>query len=356
MSLRANYYKLGLFVVGSIACAVAILLIVGSGRWFTPKLTVETYFNESVQGLDVGSKLKYRGVEIGSVTRISFTYTRYQVERPIAERARYVLVEAEIQPRLLGGRSAAGDLTQPTAAALEADRGLRVKLAPQGITGTSYLEIDYVDPSANPVLAIDWTPLYIYIPSARSTVTTFVEAATEIVDRLHNLDIEGTVANLNTLLVTTNERIADIDTKTIGKQAERTLAKVESALDSIAGKRISDEAVALIAELRQTNRELRDTIGDPAWRKLPQEAGAAAAEMRKLVADPKLAASLGHLERTLGRLDRITGGGQGDLTTTLENLRQITDNLRQLTEDAKRYPSNVLFGQPPAPTPLERLK
>jgi paraquat-inducible protein B len=356
MSLRANYYKLGLFVIGAVFALVAILLIIGSGRWFTPKLTVETYFNESVQGLDIGSKLKYRGVEIGSVTRISFTYTRYQLERPISERARYVLVEAEIQPRLLGGRSAAGDLTQPTNAALEVDRGLRVRLAPQGITGTNYLEIDYVDPSANPVLPIDWTPLYIYVPSARSTVTTFVDAATEIVDRLHHLDIEGTVANLNRLLVTSNDRIGALDTKAIGAQAERTLAKIESTMDGIAAKQISTETLGLLKELRQTNQDLKATIGDPAWRQVPKDASAAVVEMRKLVSDPKLLASLGHLERTLGRLDRITGGGSGDLTTTLENLRQITENLRQLTEDAKRYPSNVLFGQPPNPTPLERMK
>ena len=356
MSLRANYYKLGLFVIGAVACAVAILLVVGSGRWFTPKLTVETYFNESVQGLDIGSKLKYRGVEIGSVTRISFTYTRYQLERPIAERARYVLVEAEIQPRLLGGRSAAGDLTEPTNAALEVERGLRVRLAPQGITGTNYLEIDYVEPSSNPVLPIDWQPVNIYIPSARSTVTAFVDAASEIVDRLQKLDIEGTMGNLNKLLVTTNDRIGAIDTKGLGAQAQRTLEKMESTLDGIASRQISNEAIALIKEIRETNRQLQETIGDPAWRQVPRDASAAVAEVRKLVSDPKLAASLGHLERTLGRLDRITGGGSGDLTSTLENLRQITDNLRQITEDAKRYPSNVLFGQPPVPTPLERLQ
>jgi ABC-type transporter Mla subunit MlaD len=356
VSLRANYYKLGLFVIGAVFCAVAILLVVGSGRWFTPKLTVETYFNESVQGLDIGSKLKYRGVEIGSVTRISFTYTRYQLDRPIGERARYVLVEAEIQPRLLGGRSAAGDLTQPTAAALEVDRGLRVRLAPLGITGTNYLEIDYVDPAANPPLPIDWTPEDIYIPSARSTVTAFVDAASEIVDRLKSLDVEGTMRNLNKLLATTNDRVGAIDTKGLGEQAQRTLSKMEATLDGVASKQISNEAIALLKEIRETNQELKATIGDPAWRQVPKDASAAVADVRKLVADPKLAASLAHLERTLGRLDRITGGGSGDLTSTLENLRQITDNLRQLTEDAKRYPANVFFGQPPVPTPLERMK
>jgi len=45
-------------------------------------------------------------------------------------------------------------------------------------------------------------------------------------------------------------------------------------------------------------------------------------------------------------LTAIFGGGESDLTTTIENLRQISDNLRDLTEDAKRYPSNVIFGAP----------
>ena len=148
-------------------------------------------------------------------------------------------------------------------------------LAPQGITGTNYLEIDYVDPSANPVLPIDWTPLYIYVPSARSTVTTFVDAATEIVDRLHNLDIEGTVANLNRLLVTTNDRIGALDTKAIGTQTERTLAKIESTMDGIAAKQISTETLGLLKELRQTNQDLKATIGDPAWRQVPKDASAA---------------------------------------------------------------------------------
>ena len=55
------------------------------------------------------------------------------------------------------------------------------------------------------------------------------------------------------------------------------------------------------------------------------------------------------MQRTLARLDRIIGGGESDLSATLENMRQISDNLRDLTENAKRYPADVLLGQPPLP-------
>src|SRR3954464_9578091 len=162
MALKANYFKLGLFVIGAVVCTVVPLIIVGSGRAFQQKITIETYFNESVQGLDIGSKMKYRGVVIGEVTRISFTYVKYEQDKPMVERKRSVLVEAQLEPRLVGGR-AANDIASPESSRIEVERGLRVHLAPQGITGTNYLELDYVDALPAPVLPIDWVPDNIYI-------------------------------------------------------------------------------------------------------------------------------------------------------------------------------------------------
>ena len=108
MSQKANYFKLGLFVIGAVLAGVAVLLIIGTGRWLKPRAVMETYFNESVQGLDIGSKMKYRGVVIGEVTRISFTYVKYEQDKPMTERKRYVMVEAQLEPRLVGGRAFRG--------------------------------------------------------------------------------------------------------------------------------------------------------------------------------------------------------------------------------------------------------
>jgi len=352
MSLRANYFKLGLFVIGAVISAVVLLIIIGSGRAFQQKITIETYFNESVQGLDIGSKVKYRGVVIGEVTKISFTYVKYQQDKPMSERLRYVLVEAQLQPKLLGGRVAT-EITGAESMPAEVERGLRVRSAPQGITGTNYLEIDYVDPPPA-LLPLDWTPDNAYIPSAPSTVTALVNSASEIMERLHKLDVEGPFGNLNTLLVTTNEKIAAIDTQSLSQRADRVLAKVETTLDSLATKKLSDEAVALLAEMRETNADLKRTLANPALQKLPDDAAAAIARVRAIIDDPNLPKTVAHLSQTLGRLDRILGAGESDLTVTVENLRQITDNLRDLTEDAKRYPSRLIFGAPPPPP--ERVK
>jgi ABC-type transporter Mla subunit MlaD len=348
MSQKANYFKLGLFVIGALIAGILTLLIIGSGRWFERKITIETYFNESVQGLDIGSNLKYRGVVVGAVTRIGFVYNVYQQDLPMTERARYVMVEVQLQPRLVGGRAAAGDLTSLENARQEVERGLRIRLAPQGITGTSYLEMDYIDPPPR-TLQIFWTPNNIYIPSAPSTVATFVNAAQDLVERLRRLDIESTLDNLNKLLVTANSQIGAVDVKGLQSHIDRSLGKVDTALDGLQAKKLSEEAQGLMAELRESNAELKKTLSNPAFQGLPADASAALQKFRDLVADPRLASSLGHLDRTLSRLDRLTGGGEADLATTIENLRRITDNLRDLTEDAKRYPSSLLFGQPPKP-------
>src|SRR6476659_11436582 len=143
MSQRAISFKVGLSVIGAIVAGVAVLLVIGTGRWFKPRVTMETYFNESVQGLDIGSKMKYRGVVIGEVSRISFTYVKYEQDKPMTQRKRYVMGESQLEPRLVGGR-AANDIASPESSRLEVERGLRVHLAPQGITGTNYLELDYV--------------------------------------------------------------------------------------------------------------------------------------------------------------------------------------------------------------------
>ena len=101
--------------------------------------------------------------------------------------------------------------------------------------------------------------------------------------------------------------------------------------------------------MRQSNEKLGAILSDPAWKKLPGDTEAAVVQARKLLDNPDLPKALAHLQNILARLDRVLGGSEVDLKTTLDNLRQITDNLRELTEDAKRNPSRLIFGAPPAP-------
>ena len=52
-----RYYRLGLFVVVSILALAVLLFVLGGRKLFQPTYTFETYFAESVAGLEIGSPL-----------------------------------------------------------------------------------------------------------------------------------------------------------------------------------------------------------------------------------------------------------------------------------------------------------
>jgi ABC-type transporter Mla subunit MlaD len=61
----------------------------------------------------------------------------------------------------------------------------------------------------------------------------------------------------------------------------------------------------------------------------------------------QIAASLSRLSGVLSQAEGITRMTRTNMGTTLDNLRIMSENFRELSELAKRYPSQLLFGQPP---------
>ena len=51
-----HYFRLGLFVVVTITILAAVLFLLGGRKLFQPTFTFETYFNESVAGLEIGAR------------------------------------------------------------------------------------------------------------------------------------------------------------------------------------------------------------------------------------------------------------------------------------------------------------
>jgi ABC-type transporter Mla subunit MlaD len=77
------------------------------------------------------------------------------------------------------------------------------------------------------------------------------------------------------------------------------------------------------------------------------DAAEAAARIRKIAESEQFQKILTQLDHSLSRIDRFVAGHENDVAVTINNLRQISDNLRELSENAKRYPSGVIFGEPP---------
>jgi phospholipid/cholesterol/gamma-HCH transport system substrate-binding protein len=345
MSAQANYFKIGLFVVIALVIGVVSILALGAGSFFQKKVFIETYFVESVQGLEVGSDLKFRGVPIGKTTEITLVGKEYNTDR------QYVLIRAALFPdmfRITCTPTSGSDLKE------QVEKGLRIRLSFQGLTGAAHLEMDYMNPKRYPPLPIDWKPKYCYIPSAPSTIQRFSVAADRILKNLESLDFNTIAKNLNTSL----------------KDLSRTLSQTNL-------EKVSDQAQALLSELRETNRQVDDLLKNPKIKTLLPDAAATMAAARRILegtekpvaqllgAFKKVSASLetlstrlntishdttdsaAHAERILRRVDDLISDQKPDIEAAVENIRRISDNLREITENARKYPSQVLFGEPP---------
>ena len=70
MSAEARYFRVGLFVLVGVALIGSCTVILGGRGLFKDPILLETYFDESVQGLEVGSPVKLRGVQLGTVSLV----------------------------------------------------------------------------------------------------------------------------------------------------------------------------------------------------------------------------------------------------------------------------------------------
>jgi phospholipid/cholesterol/gamma-HCH transport system substrate-binding protein len=343
-----SYFKIGLFVISATVLAVIGIVVLGVGSVFQRTALVETYIEESVQGLDVGSPMKFRGVLVGKVEEITLTSAEYRTRR------RYVLVRVGITSNLF--QFPLADPNDPSFRS-ELERGFRVRLAAQGLTGVAYLEADYLDPERNPPLEIDWQPKYPYIPSARSRILQLGDSVESILRNFEQLDIPQLTSSI-----------------------ESSLAAMTKLAEGANVEKIGAQANALLTEVRETNRQLKDLVASPELKSTVVDASAAAASARQIIeraekplnqmlADlPRASEHLEHLAKrldavsadlpetsaqlrqTLQRLNRLISGQQQDIEKTVDNLRSISENLKELSEDSKKYPSQLLFGAPPPPS------
>src|SRR4029450_1199729 len=130
----------------------------------------ETYLDEAVDGLEIGAPVKYRGVQVGSVIQIGLAQEIYEIpptEERFYKEGRYVVVRARLRAT---GELEAERRRIESRVPRELEAGLRFRPSSNPITGTSFLELDYVDAARSPELPFSWTPEHPYLPSTPSTI------------------------------------------------------------------------------------------------------------------------------------------------------------------------------------------
>ena len=292
MARQKTNLIIGLFVILGVLMGVVAIIWVGATSYFQKGTTYISYFDESVQGLQLNSAVKFRGVDVGLVEGIR-----------VAPDNRNIGVVMKINRR--------DDLQKNVVAQLKS----------QGITGIMFVELDLLKPD-EPNLSpkIDFPSEYPIIGSRPSEMQRLVAGANEIVERFNKIDAKG----ISDQLIATTKAMEELIK---GKQVTSILARVDAAAGNL--DRLTARADKILGEagLDKTMAEAREAI---------KGAQAMLATINDQILAMKLPATLGEA-REIGR----------ELQATSQNLRQSSETLEMLLQRIYDRPSDLLFGKPP---------
>ncbi|HCG8473616.1 TPA: MCE family protein [Vibrio parahaemolyticus] len=314
-------YKLGLFVVSALVSLFVVLFILGGRSLFEPKIIVETYFDESVSGLEVGAPVRFRGITAGEVVSIELSDALYEAAVPRENRKSYVVVRSEIT----GAKRTIEEWNRSIEISIE--RGLRATTQLAGITGQQYLSFDYT--SMDEGLSFNWKPNYPYVPSTKSSAGKIVSGIQSLIARLDEADINTLVANINMLIETLNQSISALDADALNAQLLALLINSNQMVKSVDDVISDPEVKEIVSSLAQISKSLNSSLKDKG-------------DINKLIKD---------LDRAAVRLDVIMADNQSDINYVIKDLRVTVENLKSFSETLKNQPSSIIFSSEP-----EKLK
>lgn len=305
---QASYFRIGVFILLGLLLLAGGLVIFGVGQFFKHKIYIETYVNATIQGIEVGSPVKFRGVTVGKATKISFLFNEYpQVDRKSV--ANYVVILMEIDTEIFPDMFKDRNLQPEIDEAIQ--KGLRVQIEPQGITGMNYLEINYVEKSRFTPIQLIWKPRYYYLPYAPGELTSMLDSINKMMHEVENLNIQGIGDKTMKLLDSVDKAVTDANFPKLSSDAQKVFADVSQAVEDAKVKELSSDARELLAQVEKSNDQVR---------------------------------------AILGNLEPASRLNADDIAATLANLRLISENLRAVSADLSRDPSRLIWSKPPPPS------
>ena len=185
-----NYGKIGFTLIMGIACIIGALVWFGGMGGSKNLIAGETYFNSAVSGLSVGSDVCFRGVKVGSVTRISFIGNEYSEAAP--EHGRIIWVGFSIDPRLCGYKEDDDFIHRRLDNILA--KGIHATLSANILTGMAHIELNYPKMAVKDT-PISWKPRSPCIPPAPTLLESATDVVPKLIAKIEEIDFSGGWSN-----------------------------------------------------------------------------------------------------------------------------------------------------------------
>lgn len=308
----------GAFALGGIALLALGVALLGSGRLFSNALEYVLYFDGSVSGLSTGAPVVFRGVPMGSVSRISLVANSRDSNVTIPV---YIRIDDRSFVKS-GGYTDLSEEQQREIIQRMIQRGLRARLQLQSlITGQYRVELDFY--AGSPANFRSATP-DMEIPTIPSPIDTLQTT-------LAHLPLEQMVDSLSLILQNVGQALQD---NSLGEAIAAFRETFEEARAIVRSETLRTTAAQTAQHLAVASaamgRELPETLN--AFRDAMQRMAAAADQLKATAASA---------QAVLGR-DAAAGN---ELRRLLKESTEAMRSLRALADMLERNPEALLKGK-----------
>lgn len=332
---KTHYFKLGLFVCFTLALLTALLLSLGMLDFIRPKAHLMTLVSESVQGLSPGSAVKYRGVPIGTVSNITIHIgknTGPAQEKSVTTRLIRIDMTVDLS-KFKTEKTGGTDSCTIDAAGFEKiirndiRKGLCCNLAPDGITGMKYIDLDFTE---NPPPQPD-----IY-PDTGAEDILFVPS------------VPSVLKDLRTSVFTLLDNLNSVDFKAIAEQARGAFASIRELAENPRIPAMIGHIEQTAADLEKTSASLRTAFSEKQVKLLMKNFSATLDAVRRLsdyskqqISNAEIAKTSDEIRRLLATLDELASSLSHTLTGVNEALDSATELIQYLDVD----PASLIRGK-----------
>ncbi len=318
---RSNPTTLGLFLVIGLALGVAAVVVFSSGSLFHSQQKLILYFDGSLEGLNPGAPVKFRGVTIGKVDQVLIRHNQ-----PTEDFAMPVIIAVD---KKLAQSKSDQTLQIDSQARLNENirRGFRARLDAESlVTGVLYVSLDLI-PDAPPPMFHQLGSEYIEIPTIPSQVQL-------LLDHLEHLDLPGISTKLTAVLTRLDTSLGQLDLVRINAGVTNLLGAANQLFTTpdltnsvVALRRTLNRAETLLARIDARVDPLADNLTNTLF------------EAQKTLSNVGCAAQ--NLSDLLGPDNSFSS----DLTQALQQLGNAGRAVADLAEFLQRNPNALLAGR-----------
>lgn len=219
---RISEKSIGLFVLVSIGLVILAIVMLGSSSLFSQKRTFVLYFTDSVNGLNIGAPVKFRGVVVGKVTQVALEVDTQKQTLHLP-----IIIEIDASHFIITGKF---KVSKRKFISYLIDKGLRAGLKSESlITGLLYIEMDF-HPDL-PQIYQENSTQYLQIPTIPSSSQAMTSAFESAKNALNAVTVLVQSKELKNALVSFNNTMNSFTGRLDSKNLTRLIISANNAFN-----------------------------------------------------------------------------------------------------------------------------